>query len=67
MSCTDRGGPLFNGRACPYYARYYDLPGRDPAGECNAGCSTEPACVTDEPSAGWPPLNSEPTPGGHDE
>lgn len=39
---------------CPYYARYYGLAGSDPQAICSYGCQEEPACVTDEPSEGWP-------------
>jgi len=38
---------------CPYYARYYDLPGHNPRATCAHGCWDEPRCVTDEPIEGW--------------
>ena len=44
----------FNGRACPYFARCFRVPGYDPDGICNQGCREEPACMTDEPLDGWP-------------
>jgi hypothetical protein len=39
---------------CPYYDRYYNLPRADPFAICGYGCREEPACITDEPSDGWP-------------
>lgn len=39
---------------CPYYARSARLPGHDPEGICSFGCQEEPACITSEPSDGWP-------------
>lgn len=41
-------------RDCPYYRRYYALPGHDPRGICSFGCYDEPSCITDEPYGGWP-------------
>ena len=53
----------FNGRACPYFARYHSLPGHDPEAGCAFGCVDEPSCVTDQPRGGWPPLPSDDTKG----
>lgn len=39
---------------CPYYALYRRLPGHDPNAICGSGCVDEPACVTCEPTEGWP-------------
>lgn len=47
----------FNGRACPYFGRYYNLPGHDPAATCGFGCVDEPSCITDQPRDGWPALD----------
>lgn len=44
----------WNGRTCPYFARFYSLPGYDPQAVCTFGCWDEPACVTGEPKGGWP-------------
>ena len=42
---------------CPYYARFYGLPGHDPGAVCyRMGLcerAEEPECVTCEPSEGW--------------
>ena len=48
--------PEWNGRACPYFARYMNEPGHDPDAVCAFGCVDEPSCVTDQPRGGWPPL-----------
>lgn len=39
---------------CPYFARFTNQPGHDPEATCSYGCVDEPACVTCEPSEGWP-------------
>jgi hypothetical protein len=46
----------FNGRLCPYYARYWCHEGHDPEAICTFGCRDEPECVTCEPTGGWPEL-----------
>lgn len=46
----------WNGRLCPYFARYNSLPGHDPEAVCTFGCRDEPQCVTCEPNGGWPEL-----------
>lgn len=49
----------WNGRSCPYFARYYRKPGFDPHAICIYGCREEPSCVTDEPSGGWPMMTPD--------
>ena len=49
--CVDLG---LEDACCPYYDRYYALKGYDPKAICTRGCRTEPSCMTDEPSGGWP-------------
>lgn len=39
---------------CPYFQRYIEAPGADPNGICGFSCTSEPACITDEPVEGWP-------------
>lgn len=39
---------------CPYYVRYYRLPGYDNDAICGFGCWEEPQCITCEPAEGWP-------------
>lgn len=49
-----------NLRVCPYYRLYHGDPnpgeGAHGPGTCMGGCHDEPACVTDEPLEGWPPV-----------
>ena len=44
----------FNGRDCPYYARYHQLAGYKFDAICIFSCVDEPECVTCEPVGGWP-------------
>jgi hypothetical protein len=41
---------------CPYFARFYSVPGHNPEGICGRlpQCHDEPQCVTCEPTGGWP-------------
>lgn len=39
---------------CPYFRRCAGVPGADPDGSCSYSCQTEPSCITDRPSGGWP-------------
>lgn len=50
-ACAGGDGDLTD---CSYFRRYAGVPGADPDGICTYGCQTEPSCITDRPSGGWP-------------
>lgn len=45
---------------CPYFRRWFRLPGFDPEGICAFGCYDEPTCVTgvDKTEAEWEALSA---------